>query len=73
MYFFNNFSEYFLILIVFLPLIGSIVAGFGSFFIGTNGALLVTISLISFSTLISYTALYTIGLKSQIVYIDLLT
>jgi NADH-ubiquinone oxidoreductase chain 5 len=73
MFFLNNFSEYFLILIVLLPLIGSFVAGFGSFFIGTNGALLITISLISLSTLIAYTALYTIGLKSQIVYIDLLT
>jgi NADH-ubiquinone oxidoreductase chain 5 len=61
------------ILIILLPLIGSFIAGFGSFFIGTRGAVIVTVSMMVLSNLLSYIAYYYIVLKAHICYINLFT
>lgn len=61
------------ILIILLPLIGSIIAGFGSFYIGTRGSVIITVSLMLLSNLLSYVAYYYIVLKAHICYISLFT
>jgi NADH:ubiquinone oxidoreductase subunit 5 (subunit L)/multisubunit Na+/H+ antiporter MnhA subunit len=61
------------ILIILLPLIGSFVAGFGSFFIGTRGSVIITVSLMLISNILSYVAYYYIVFKAHICYINLFT
>jgi len=61
------------ILIILLPLLGSIVAGLGSFLIGRKGAALVTVSLMLISNFLSYIAYYYVIFKSHICYINLFT
>lgn len=67
-FFLNNF-----ILIILLPLIGSFVAGFGSFFIGTRGAVYITVTLMVLSNILSYIAYYFIIFKAHIWYVKLFT
>lgn len=64
--------EYFL-LIVLLPLFGSIVAGFGSFLLGRKGAVYITIIFMVISNLLSYLAYYFVIFKSHICYVNLFT
>ena len=61
-----NFISSSFILIILLPLIGSIVAGFGSFFIGTRGAVYVTVALMVASNILSYIAYYFVIFKAHI-------
>ena len=64
--------EYFL-LIVLLPLFGSIVAGFGSFLLGRKGAVYITVIFMIISNLLSYLAYYFVIFKSHICYVNLFT
>ena len=66
------FVEYFL-LIILLPLFGSIIAGFGSFLLGRKGAVLITVLFMCISNLLSYIAYYFIIFKSHICYVNLFT
>ena len=61
------------ILIILLPLMGSMIAGFGSFFIGRKGAVVITVVCMLLSNLLSYLAYYYVIFKSQICYINLFT
>ena len=66
------FVEFFL-LIILLPLFGSIIAGFGSFLLGRKGAVLITVVSMICSNLLSYIAYYFIIFKSHICYVNLFT
>ena len=66
------FVEFFL-LIILLPLFGSIIAGFGSFLLGRKGAVLITVISMICSNLLSYIAYYFIIFKSHICYVNLFT
>jgi NADH-ubiquinone oxidoreductase chain 5 len=61
------------LLIVFLPLLGSITAGFLGRWLGKYGAAIVTATCVGLSTLFSLIAFYEVGLAGSPVYIKLFT
>nr|YP_007890615.1 NADH dehydrogenase subunit 5 [Jakoba bahamiensis]AGH24109.1 NADH dehydrogenase subunit 5 [Jakoba bahamiensis] len=61
------------LLIVFLPLLSSIVSGFFGRFIGKRGAAIITTSSLILTALLSLTAFYEVGLCGSPVYIKLFT
>lgn len=68
----NLITNYF-VLIVGLPLLGALSAGFFGHLIGSRGAVLITTSAMAISTLLGYCAFYFVGFNSQIFYINLFT
>ena len=61
------------LLLVFLPLVGSISAGLFGRFLGTKGSQIITTSCLVLTTLFSWYAFFEVGLSGNIVYIDLFT
>jgi NADH-ubiquinone oxidoreductase chain 5 len=61
------------LLLVFLPLIGSISAGLFGRYLGTKGAQIVTTACLALSTLLSWYAFMEVGINGNTVYIDLFT
>jgi proton-translocating NADH-quinone oxidoreductase chain L len=61
------------LLLVFLPLIGSISAGLFGRYLGSKGAQIVTTSCLSITTLLSWYAFMEVGINGNTVYIDLFT
>jgi proton-translocating NADH-quinone oxidoreductase chain L len=61
------------LLLVFLPLVGSISAGLFGRFLGTKGSQIITTSCLALTTLFSWYAFFEVGLSGNIVYIDLFT
>lgn len=61
------------LLIVFLPLIGSIISGFFGRFIGKKGAGIITVSCLLITAFLSLCSFYEVGLSSSPVYINLFT
>lgn len=59
------------LLLVLLPLIGSIIGGFGGRWIGRSGSSLITTTLVGFTALFSWIAFYEVGVLSSPVYIKL--
>ena len=61
------------LLLVFLPLIGSLSAGFFGRFLGTKGAQIVTTTCLGLSALLSWYAFMEVGISGNTVYIDWFT
>jgi NADH-ubiquinone oxidoreductase chain 5 len=61
------------LLIIFLPLIGAMFAGFGGRFIGTFGAIQITVGNLFLTFFFSCCALYEIITQQDVVYINLVT
>jgi proton-translocating NADH-quinone oxidoreductase chain L len=61
------------LLLVFLPLIGSISAGLFGRYLGSKGAQIVTTTCLSISTVLSWYAFMEVGINGNTVYIDLFT
>jgi len=59
------------LLIIFLPLIGSITAGFFGRYIGKQGAVLITTSLVALSSLFSFIVFYEVVLCHSVCTIKL--
>lgn len=60
-------------LIIWLPLMSAIIAGFGGRFIGEKGAGILTTSLVGITSLFSWISLYEVGIKGINVYLPLWT
>ena len=61
------------LLLVFLPLIGSISAGLFGRFLGSKGAQIVTTTCLAITTFLSWYAFMEVGINGNTVYIDLFT
>lgn len=61
------------LLLVFLPLIGSLSAGFFGRYLGTKGSQIVTTSCLGASAVLSWYAFMEVGISGNTVYIDLFT
>ena len=58
------------LLIIFLPLLGASFAGFGGKFLGSKGAIFITISCLFISLIFSIIAFYEIAFLQNICYIN---
>ena len=61
------------LLILFLPLMGSIGAGLFGRFLGEKGAGILTTSIVSFTSLLSWIVLYKVGFSDENIYVHLWT
>jgi NADH-ubiquinone oxidoreductase chain 5 len=61
------------LLLVFLPLIGSLSAGLFGRYLGTKGSQIVTTSCLGAASVLSWYAFMEVGISGNTVYIDLFT
>jgi proton-translocating NADH-quinone oxidoreductase chain L len=61
------------LLLVFLPLMGSIIAGLFGRYVGTKGAQIITTTFLGITCALSWYSFFEVGIAGNIVYIDLLT
>lgn len=61
------------LLVLYLPLIGSIISGFGGFLIGQKGSSIISTTCIGLTSLISFFIFYEVGILGSICSIKLFT
>lgn len=58
------------LIIVFLPLLGSVLSGFGGFLFGRMGAVFLSTTFVAISCLLSWIAFYDVGILGSVIYVD---